>query len=66
MSVRAPRWGTLLALSWGPLGPSWGPLGAFLGRPGSVLGRSWGPSWSVGKPRRREQRSVKHQRNIHK
>ena len=119
MSVRAPRLGTLLepscgplgphwrplGPSWGALGPSWGPLaslwgslGGLLGYLGAILGAYWavlecreaekartpksfknhwrindfcllvpswecswrplGPSWSVGKPKRREHQNL--------
>ena len=57
-----PSWRRLGAL-WGRLGGLLGRLGALLGRLGALLGASWavlgrserplGPSWAVGRPRRR-------------
>ena len=47
----------LLGPSWGRLGALLGGLGALLGASGAVLGWSrgpLGPSWSVGKAKRRE------------
>ena len=68
LSGRGPRsWaplGAVMGRSWAVLGASCAVLGALLGRLGALLGASWavlgwprrlrGPSWSVGKPRRRE------------
>ena len=60
---RSESWGRLGALS-GRLGRLWRHLGALLGRLGALSEASWavlertlgpiGPTWSVGKPKRRE------------